>query len=136
MGQTKEEFGLLLAFEHYNFMEVIAGNDSSTGVPPIAKDVIGSLSPALQIARQVLYDTMLKGYMHAYYEEEVGVEGGEGEGEGEKKAHKEEATGPSTGTENKKNQEHYSVAAFDPELHEIGMSLIKLAIIKQADYIA
>jgi hypothetical protein len=142
VGQTKEEFGLLLAFEHYNFMEVIAGNDSSTGVPPIAKDVIGSLSPALQIARQVLYDTMLKGYMHAYYEEEVGGEVGEGEekgegkGEGKGKAHKEEANGSSTGAENKNNQEHYSVAAFDPELHEIGMALIKLAIIKQADYIA
>ena len=30
----------------------------------------------------------------------------------------------------------YSVAPFDKELHEVGMALIKLAIIKQADYLA
>ena len=36
----------------------------------------------------------------------------------------------------KNSGNEYSVADFDPELHKVGMALIKLAIIKQADYIA
>ena len=116
VGQTEEEFDLLLIFENYNFMEVIAGNDSSTGVPKIAENVVNTLSPTLQVARSVLYDTMLNGYMYAYYEED---------GRGVRKK-----------GEQRNNVNEYSVADFDPELHEVGMALIKLAIIKQADYIA
>ena len=118
VGQTREEFGLLLAFEHFNFMEVVAGNDSSTGVPPIAKDAVKGLSKTLQIARTVLYDTMLNGYMHAYYDENNDLEQKNGETKSNNSCHS------------------YSVVPFDKEMHEVGMALIKLAIIKQADYLA
>jgi hypothetical protein len=125
VGQTEDEFGLLLAFEHFNFMEVIAGNDSSTGVPAIAKDAVSSLSNAMQIARQVLYDTMLNGYMHAYYDE------ANDEVDGETKM------GSSTeGSSSSSSSSKYSVCEFDSEMHKVGMALIKLAIIKQSDYLA
>ena len=90
--------------------------DSSTGVPKIAENVVNNLTPTLQVARSVLYDTMLNGYMYAYYEEDD--------------------RGVRKKGEQRNNDNEYSVADFDPELHEVGMALIKLAIIKQADYIA
>ena len=82
----------------------------------IAENVVNNLSQTLQVARSVLYDTMLNGYMYAYYDEDNGWEKKEGEP--------------------RNNINEYSVADFDPELHKVGMALIKLAIIKQADYIA
>ena len=122
VGQTDEDFGLLLAFEHFNFMEVVAGNDSSTGVPQIAQKSVSNLSKKHQLANEVLSDTMMNGYLYAYYDEELeGVSSTAGGGEMKSSAG--EAS-------------QYSVAPFDKELHEVGMALIKLAIIKQADYLA
>ena len=110
VGQDAQEFrGVRLAFENANFMEVIAGNDTTTGVPPLAQARTSALPTALALAREALYDAMMHGYLHAY-----GGGGGDGG---------DAASG-------------YRVAPYDARLHAAGMCVLRLALIKQADYIA
>ena len=106
VGQDPAEFGMLLAFENVNFMEVIAGNDNSTGVPPIAQKAIREFPLDIKLAREVLHDMMMQGYLAAYYAGRT------------------------------ETNSSYFLHAFDPCLHAAGMAVIKLAIIKQADYLA
>ena len=57
---------LLLARENANFMEVLAGGDSSNGVPQIAKVAVEAQDTAVQTCKTALYDTFLLAYQDAY----------------------------------------------------------------------
>ena len=119
---------MLLAFENVNFMEVIAGNDSSIGVPPIAHGAIKNFPLAIKLAREVLCDTMMQGYLAAYHcanevdVAEISERGGAG--------------CDVVSTTDVMQSDSYYVHPFNNELHAAGMELLKLAIIKQSSYIA
>ena len=97
-------------------MEVIAGNDNSTGVPPIAQEALRNYPLPIRLAREVLSDTMMQGYLAAYY--------------GERESEEMKVAGATD------SDSSYYLHPFDPELHAAGMAVLKLAIIKQADYVA
>ena len=109
VGQDEEIFALRLGFENVNFAEVVAGNDASSGVPPIAKEALRKHPRAVRLAQEVLCDVMMRGYLAGYY-------GGYGEGA--------ESEGES------------QVVAAEAEMHACAMEVVKLALIKQADYLA
>ena len=108
VGQSVESFSLRLGFEHANFAEVVAGNDASSGVPLIAREVLRKQTKALRLAREILCDVMMRGYLYGYYNDCVDVET--------------EARG--------------EVVTPDIKLHEAAMEIVKIALIKQADYLA
>ena len=56
----------LLLRENVNFMEVLAGGDSSNGVPQVARSVVDAQSPEVQGAKSALYDTFTLSYIRAY----------------------------------------------------------------------
>ena len=62
----KERHDKLLARENANFMEVLAGGDSSNGVPQIAKVAVEAQDTAVQTCKTALYDTFLLAYQDAY----------------------------------------------------------------------
>ena len=67
VGQAEDDFvNHRLKFENVNFMEVLAGNDSTSGVPKIGQDVVSQFAIKTQLIREYLYDVMMHGYMHAY----------------------------------------------------------------------
>ena len=48
-------------------MEVLAGNDASSGVPMVARDALAATaSPVLDNVLSSLYDTLLLGYLRGY----------------------------------------------------------------------
>jgi hypothetical protein len=67
VGVAGAAFDQILWREHVSLMEVLAGSDSSTGVPQIAKSAVassrGGVVPAIQTS---LYDTLILGYLAAY----------------------------------------------------------------------
>ena len=65
--------------------------------------------------KEYLHDVLINGYLNAYTQ---------GDGSG------------SSGGETKGDDATFHVEAFDADLHAAGLAAIKLAIIKQADYIA
>eukprot|EP00927_Polykrikos_kofoidii_P009836 TRINITY_DN14122_c0_g1_i1.p1 TRINITY_DN14122_c0_g1~~TRINITY_DN14122_c0_g1_i1.p1 ORF type:complete len:601 (-),score=91.54 TRINITY_DN14122_c0_g1_i1:306-2024(-) len=103
VGASKEDHAALLYKEHLNFMEVLAGADTTSGVPSVAHKQIEAQSELLKLAKVALFDTLIMGYMHAYDDQ---------------------------------RSETFPVAAFDRDMHIAGYSIIKLAIIAQAEYIA
>ena len=99
--KRKEE----ISFDKWTFAEVVAGNDASSGVPPIAKEALRKHHRAVRLAREVLCDVMMRGYLAGYYGEE-------------------------------ENEKESQVVAADTEMHMAAMQIVKLALIKQADYLA
>eukprot|EP00039_Didymoeca_costata_P011125 m.153470 g.153470 ORF g.153470 m.153470 type:complete len:298 (-) comp15067_c0_seq3:149-1042(-) len=65
-GLSEDEFSRLLKREHLNFAEVLAGSDSSTGVPQAAAKTLDGMSPHVKALRTALYDTLQLGYMRGY----------------------------------------------------------------------
>ena len=63
VGAPKDK---LLLRESVNFMEVLAGGDSSNGVPRVAKSEVDAQSPVLRAAKSALYDTLLLNFVKAY----------------------------------------------------------------------
>lgn len=59
-------FDHILWREYVNMMEVLAGNDCSTGVPNAALHITESYSPLLKGIQSTLYDTMILAYQEAY----------------------------------------------------------------------
>jgi hypothetical protein len=99
-------FDQLLWREHVNFMEVLSGSDSSSGVPKVAQSFVTSThNDVLQLLSSALLDTMILSYMCGY------TAGGKTD-----------------------NFEH--VAAFDAELHHAAHCLMRLCIAVMANYIA
>eukprot|EP00929_Paragymnodinium_shiwhaense_P082209 TRINITY_DN43257_c0_g1_i1.p1 TRINITY_DN43257_c0_g1~~TRINITY_DN43257_c0_g1_i1.p1 ORF type:complete len:590 (+),score=114.02 TRINITY_DN43257_c0_g1_i1:85-1770(+) len=103
VGAAPEEHSKLLYKEHLNFLEVLAGGDSTSGVPMVAQKEMKEQCAELHLASVMLSDTLIMGYLHAYSDED---------------------------------SQSFPVAAFDPEMHAAGYAVIKMAIIKQAEYIA
>ena len=68
--------------------------------------------------KEYLHDVLINGYLNAYTQ---------GDGSG---------SSGSSGGETKGDDATFHVEAFDADLHAAGLAAIKLAIIKQADYIA
>jgi hypothetical protein len=66
VGAVPAEFDELLVQENVNFMEVIAGSDTTSGVPAVAKHVVEAFPDSLKLAKVALYDTMLTAYVNAY----------------------------------------------------------------------
>eukprot|EP01035_Chromulina_nebulosa_P002097 gene2097-2822_t len=67
-GGTGDAFEKILWREHVSLMEVLAGSDSSTGVPQVAKSVVESSRGVIGKAIQSgLYDTLVLGYLAAYH---------------------------------------------------------------------
>jgi hypothetical protein len=67
VGQSDAEFKRLLLFENINFQEVLAGNDSSSGVPMVSREAIrASSSPVLDNLKSALYDTLMLSYLRGY----------------------------------------------------------------------
>jgi len=97
----------LLARENANFMEVLAGGDSSNGVPQIARTVVDSQTSEIATAKAALYDTLIFSYQKAYKHQPP--EGG---------AVLESST------------------LYSPELHKAAYAICKLAIIVMADFVA
>eukprot|EP00930_Biecheleria_cincta_P047396 TRINITY_DN32849_c0_g1_i1.p1 TRINITY_DN32849_c0_g1~~TRINITY_DN32849_c0_g1_i1.p1 ORF type:complete len:627 (+),score=110.64 TRINITY_DN32849_c0_g1_i1:53-1933(+) len=68
VGSSEEAHALLLKREHINFLEVLTGGDTTSGVPMVAKDEI-SKHPKfaeLEAVKSLLYDTLAMGYLNAY----------------------------------------------------------------------
>ena len=67
--RSEEEYTRLLRREHLNFMEVLAGSDSSNGVPMVARAAVEVSCPdgsALKAVKTALYDTLILGYLRGY----------------------------------------------------------------------
>jgi hypothetical protein len=102
-------FDHILWREYVNMMEVLAGNDSSTGVPNAALRITESYSPVLKGIQSALYDTMVLAYQDGYRSQLRPSGGGGGEG---------------------------AVMEYDEDLHQAAYCLIQLAIIVMVDYLA
>jgi hypothetical protein len=61
-----DEYSHLLRREHLNFMEVLSGGDTSTGVPQVAQEEVASQGELLGGVKVALYDTLVLGYLHGY----------------------------------------------------------------------
>lgn len=66
-----ESYDRLLLRESVNFMEVLAGGDTTNGVPMVAKATVESQGPILQAVKAGLYDTMMLGYLHGYHDDDA-----------------------------------------------------------------
>ena len=82
-------------------MKVLAGSDSTSGVPQVALSLVENYSEELKLVKTLLYDTLILGYLRGY-----------------------------TG------EERYPVHEPDPVLHKAAYSVMKLAIMVMADYVA
>ena len=65
-GISKASFDALLEYENVNFMEVLAGGDTTSGVPKVAQDVVGHQPNAIKMLKTALYDTFILGYLCGY----------------------------------------------------------------------
>jgi len=68
VGLHPDLFASLLWREHVNFMEVLAGSDSTSGVPQIAKQTVAQHSVAVKAVKNGLYDTLILSYLSGYSE--------------------------------------------------------------------
>merc|ERR1712083_643711 len=68
VGISKEEHAVLLKRESVNFLEVLAGADSTSGVTMEQKQVMmtNPKRNELDAALSLLSDTLVLGYLHAY----------------------------------------------------------------------
>jgi hypothetical protein len=111
-GGSSALFENILWREYVNMMEVLAGNDSSTGVPNAALSVTASYSPILRGVQSALSDTMVLAYQEAYRSHRV---------MGQLQAPPIAAA---------------AVMEYDEDLHQAAYGLLELAIIIMAEYIA
>lgn len=66
IGVSDEFFSNVLWKEHVSLMEVLAGSDSSSGVPNVASEMIAAQSDEVAIVKSALYDTLIMGYLGGY----------------------------------------------------------------------
>jgi len=67
VGVSCKQFSDILWREHVSLMEVLAGNDSSTGVPQVARSVVDSRGGRIKAVQSSLYDTLIMGYLSGYF---------------------------------------------------------------------
>ena len=107
IGATDGDFATLLARERLNFGEVLAGGDSTSGVPQVALGVVEAQPELVRSARHALHDTLVHAFLRAYDDDDDAS-----------------ATGGS------------HVAAFDPLLHRGAYAVLRMAIAVMADCVA
>jgi len=66
VGTSAADHDHLLLREHVNFMEVLAGSDTTSGVPMVAKTLVEKYPDVLKIAKSLLYDGLILGYKAMY----------------------------------------------------------------------
>jgi hypothetical protein len=68
VGIGQDDHATLLKREHVNFLEVLCGADSNTGVPPVLQSFIRQRPKAREVAgtMSLLYDSLALGYLNAY----------------------------------------------------------------------
>lgn len=68
VGSSEEAHALLLKRERINFLEVLTGGDTTSGVPMVAKSEIMKHPKFLELeaVKSLLYDTLAMGYLNAY----------------------------------------------------------------------
>ena len=98
---------LLHLFAKCNFAEVLAGGDSSSGVPQVALSAVEGQPEAVKAARHALYDTLVRSLLRAY----------------------EGTAAPGAAA-----VEH--AAPYDPLLHKGAYALLRMAIIVMAECLA
>lgn len=69
VGASEEFFSNVQWKEHVSLMEVLAGSDSSTGVPKVAAKAIAAQSNEVAIIKSSLYDTIIMGYLGGYLDD-------------------------------------------------------------------
>jgi len=67
VGIEKATHDTLMRREHVNFLEVLAGADASSGVPMVAKATVRKQPDEIRMAKHVLRDGLVLGYLHEYY---------------------------------------------------------------------
>ena len=102
VGVSEEVFASIMWKEHVSLMEVLAGSDSSTGVPMVAASAAGMHEDAITVIKSGLYDTLIMGYLSGYHDDAV----------------------------------RFPVMPYDETLQAAAHSIIRLAIIIMADYVA
>jgi len=71
LGIGREAYDRLLLRECVNFMEVLAGGDTSNGVPMVAKATVDAQGARLHAVRAGLYDTLVLGYLRGYHDDDA-----------------------------------------------------------------
>ena len=66
VGAEPVQFATLLARERLNFGEVLAGGDSTSGVPQVAIGAVENQSEHVRLVRHALHDTLVHCYLRAY----------------------------------------------------------------------
>lgn len=72
VGVSSKQFSDILWREHVSLMEVLAGNDSSTGVPQVARSVVESREAKFKAVQSSLYDTLIMGYLYGFFDGDQG----------------------------------------------------------------
>lgn len=73
VGSDQAAHDVLLQREHLNFMEVLAGGDTTSGVPMVAKAEVDEHCIELRLASSLLHDTLILGYLEHYTADSVAI---------------------------------------------------------------
>ena len=65
VGCEPHDFARLLERERLNFCEVLAGGDSTSGVPQVAMRTVGDYPPTIRTAQNALSDTLVRAFLRA-----------------------------------------------------------------------
>ena len=74
IGADDAEFATLLERERLNFAEVLAGGDCTSGVPQVALRTVEEQPAAVHVARHLLHDTLVRGFLRAYDDDVASAE--------------------------------------------------------------
>jgi len=67
VGMERDAFERLQQWEYLNLLEVLAGSDTTSGVPQVAKEAVKkSTTPAISLVKTALTDTLVLSFRHAY----------------------------------------------------------------------
>lgn len=108
IGTSKQHFDAVLHLEYLNLLEVLAGADSSNGIPDVALSFISeSDSPAIKLIRTALYDNLVNSFLTSY-----------------------------NLTYLNEDKPTAIPSPWSKEMHAVSHSLIRLAIIVMAEFVA
>jgi hypothetical protein len=108
IGDSKQHFDAILHLEYLNLLEVLAGADSSNGIPDVALSFISENdNPAIKLIRTALYDNLINSFLSSY-----------------------------NSTYLNEDKPTARPSPWSKELHAVSHSLIRLAIIVMAEFVA
>jgi hypothetical protein len=108
IGDSKQHFDAILHLEYLNLLEVLAGADSSNGIPDVALSFISENdNPAIKLIRTALYDNLINSFLTSY-----------------------------NSTYLNEDKPTVRPSPWSKELHAVSHSLIRLAIIVMAEFVA